>query len=472
MSLKRIILISVVLMSQKSLCLDRNSMLWDKYFDGWPEYVMEACCNSCEAINDIERYNTQYLRVFKRLVIGRENWLFRSEVELKEDFSIRQDVLELIQKISSRLNNRGVNLVLIRPPTRGMVHIDKLSGPMNFNLNRAIESYRSMIQQFDSAGVLAVDLSGVVGHSKSNHFYFKRDHHWTPEGAKLTALIVSDAILSQLSDTAFSPSFYKTEKSGSIKLVGTLERAWNQLCQGRFLKQVVYEYETKKLSENSSDNDLFSDVEMPDITLVGTSYSKGAVNYNFSGYLQEFLQTEVLNVAVPGGSYQSSVLEYFPSEDFQVFTPKLVLWEVPAYHNLNKPIFFRQFLAAIENGCQQGQIMLEQSQEIDGQENDIMLNVGSSMTDIRGKDRIIDVTFSGDKIHKATFEVWYTNGSRDRFSISQPEVTKNNNRLFFYLKEKDGWDQFNFLALKVIDKEGEHTGRKVDARLCFRSENR
>src|SRR5690606_1928843 len=114
------------------------------------------------------------------------------------------------------------------------------------------------------------------------------------------------------------------EGSGVMGKPGTMQNVASQLCRPGYAVQYVDQFITEP--KDASDGDaLFGDESSPKITLVGTSHS--GKNYNFGGFLEEYLGTDVLNAAFPGGGLEGAMLEYLASDAFQNDPPQVLIWE-------------------------------------------------------------------------------------------------------------------------------------------------
>src|SRR5688500_17080412 len=85
-------------------------------------YKVTPCCTPCAAVNNRANYNTGFLSIFPLLMRGKDDWLFRSEVELMTAFGPTPEGLRQLKVFSDLLKERGTQLVVVYHPTRGLVH--------------------------------------------------------------------------------------------------------------------------------------------------------------------------------------------------------------------------------------------------------------------------------------------------------------------------------------------------------------
>ncbi|MEJ2679999.1 MAG: hypothetical protein P8144_00590 [Gammaproteobacteria bacterium] len=281
-------------------------------------YEFEVCCEVCPAAKRLESYDTQFLKLSRFVVQGKDDWLFRTEAELIHDFG--PDDLAL--KEFGRLVATAL----------------------------AADNYEKALNRFRAQGAVVPNLMALLNEGdRAKAFFFRRDHHWTPYGAQRTAEVVAAEIKKMPEFQQLKRVPFTTQRLGMMARRGTLQVAHTLMCNDQFPDQYVDAFESvmeQDASELGQEADLFGETELPGMTLVGTSFSKGALNYNFEGFLKDDLEVDMLNEASAGGSYDGALLQYLPSDAFQNETPKILLWEVPSYHRLS----------SIETGCQRSVI--------------------------------------------------------------------------------------------------------------------
>src|SRR5690606_10724961 len=75
-----------------------------------------------------------------------------------------------------------------------------------------------------------------------------------------------------------------------------------------------------------SEDDLFGDSQLPNMALIGTSFSRHS---NFVPFLEQALGTSLGNFAKDGGEFSGAAKDYFASPAFTQTPPQLVIWEIP-----------------------------------------------------------------------------------------------------------------------------------------------
>ncbi|MDX1456349.1 MAG: alginate biosynthesis protein AlgX [Marinobacter sp.] len=441
-----------------------------------PEYELERCCSLCPIAADASAYDTGYLKNFTMLVEGRDGWLFRSEAELPEQFGPNPEGLRELERFARYLKEHaGTELVMVFQPTKGLVHPDKLPDhtPVPFSWNLARANYMDALARFRQAGLVVPDLSPLLAEpDQEQAYYFKRDHHWTPYGARRTAEAVADRIRQMPVFDSLERQAFETRRSGLIRKDGSLQDAARRLCGDSWPTQYVDEFRTEASgAEGEGAAALFGDEALPPITLVGTSNSKGAQDYNFAGALQEFLGVEVLNVAVAGGSYNGSMYEYLMSDDFQESPPKILIWEVPAYHTLDSIEFYRQVVPMVSDGCGTEKPVLERTTTLKPGVNEVLYNGGGQFLELPSSRYLVELQFSDPAVKEVDAFVWYVFGRKDRVDMEYGARVETTGRFMFELASGESWDGENFMSLDLeLKPEQVSDGLTVTARLCPRQD--
>ncbi|MEQ4537954.1 MAG: hypothetical protein ABN479_03325, partial [Billgrantia sp.] len=91
-----------------------------------PQYQVEDCCSLCPAAHDASRYTTSYMKNFVTLLDADEGWLFRSVEDLRTEFGTTEVGYQRLKELRDGLKQRGVELVVVYQPTRGLVNRSKL----------------------------------------------------------------------------------------------------------------------------------------------------------------------------------------------------------------------------------------------------------------------------------------------------------------------------------------------------------
>lgn len=442
-----------------------------------PRYDVQNCCDLCPFAADAASYDTSYLKNFLMLVQGEDGWLFRSDAELPQQFGPSPEGMRQFERFARHLKQTtGTEMVLVYQPTKGLVHPDKIpdTSPVPFSWSFARANYVATLDRFRSAGLVVPDLTPLLQEEdREDAFYFKRDHHWTPYGARRTAKLVADRIRQMPVFSELEQQEFVTSRTGLMRKDGSLQDAARRICGFAYPSQYVDEFRTEAVGGGSASEAgaLFGDESMPPITLVGTSNSMGAQDYNFAGALQEFLGVEVLNAAVAGGSYDGSMFEYLMSDNFRQSPPRILIWEVPAYHNLDSNEFYRQVRPMVNGGCEASDVVLEKTAPVKAGITEVLYNGGGQFHELPSGRYVVDLQFSDPGVKEVDALIWYVFGRKDRVDLEYGSRVETTGRFMFELQDGEGWRDELFMSLDLeLKPEQVSDGLTVTTRLCKRQD--
>ena len=432
-----------------------------------PQYQVEDCCSLCPAAHDASNYTTNYMKNFVTLRDAREGWLFRSVEDLRTTFGTDETGYRYLKELRDGLKQRGVELVVVYQPTRGLVNREKLAPEdyQRFDYDKALRNYRQTLARFEQLGIWVPDLTPLTDEKDAKEFYFRRDQHWTPYGAERTARLVAETIKRIPGFDEIPQKEFVTQRIGLMGKTGTMQNVASQLCGTGYAVQYVDQFLTEPKDASGGDA-LFGDESSPKITLIGTSHS--GKNYNFGGFLEQYLGTDVLNAAFPGGGLEGAMLEYLASDAFQNDPPKIIVWEFSPLYDLASDKIHRQMMAALNNGCSGQTELLAKETRLHPGSNEILVNGEKNLLTLPGNRHQLDLRFSDTSIKRIDATIWYLNGQREQIKLEKPNTVDTDGRFTFELRDGPGWGQENFFALEVQKPEDSADDVKVQASLCQR----
>jgi alginate biosynthesis protein AlgX len=247
---------------------------------------------------------------------------------------------------------------------------------------------------------------------------------------------------------------------------GTLHNMAAQLCGNTYAIQYMDQFVTEPKGE-AADGDLFGDSGNPEITLVGTSHS--GKNYNFSGFLEEYIGADVLNVAFPGGGLEGSMLQYLGSEDFQKKPPKILIWEFSPLYRLDQETIYRQMMSLLDNGCEGKTAIMSQSATLKTGANELLVNGKNGIKDVRNGSNQVDIRFADTSVKTLHATLWYMNGRHEDLKIEKPTTSDTDGRFAFELRDDKDWADQQLLAVEVQGPEAGAAPQQVEAKICKRN---
>lgn len=302
-----------------------------------------ATTQLCDAATQPESYRSAFLKNFKFLQKGDRDWLYRN-MDFKRAYGPRESGYKNLQQLQQALQQRGTTLVMVPIPGRPLIHPEYL-GDINYDVQRGRKSYANYLQQLRDRMIVVPDLGSLFEQAQNKPMFFARDHHWNHHGARTIARLTAHSIKAQKKVfSAIARQKFDSFGVGSDHNQGSLQRAAMELCKQRYPKEPFKLYQTVA----AGGDDLFDNIAEPQIVLVGTSNSKGRLNFNFDGFLAHYTGASVINKAKSGGGFGGALNDYLGSSEFQQSPPKILVWEIPGYYSLNNQPFFDQVLKKLQ----------------------------------------------------------------------------------------------------------------------------
>jgi len=440
----------------------------------FPSYQLAPGSLVCPRAADENNYTTSYLKSFKKLVLGKEDWLFRTGKDLLMTFGPDDASLKLLKQLSDTLKQKGVQLMIVYVPTRGLLHNAHFAQTevAQYQAAQALANYRHALERIRQQDILVADYSTLITVPQEHDYYFKRDHHWSPYGARATAALVADYIKTQPIYQDLPKKVFINRHEGVYGREGTLQLAWKNLCDQQFHKQFVDKYvnDLGEQDSGSAEDALFSDEAEPAVTLVGTSFSAD-LKFNFVGFLREYMGVDIVNEAIEGDGFEGSILQLLNNPQFLKAPPKLLIWELPAYYQLDERPFYRQAMPLLNSSCAGKKPVLQETVKLKPGKNEFLFNAGdadSARVDfIDTKNHFMELQFSDTRFNTLDMVIWHLNGRRDVLKIERSDTNLMNGRFVFNLKDEADWGNFIYLSSE-INIPPEYEDLSVSVSLCQR----
>ncbi|WP_042297848.1 alginate O-acetyltransferase AlgX-related protein [Paraburkholderia bannensis] len=268
---------------------------------------------------------------------GCPGWLFlRDELNVYADgerhLATRAATVAAVQR---ELAKQGIALVVAVVPDKSRIepqHLCSLYRPASLDARLGDWSAR-----LAAAQVPVVTLDAAL-RSVPGDAFFRTDTHWTQDGAGAAAQAVAQRIRAMNVPLGSSQPGYRVENRPAarrpgdlVRLAGleTLPPSWQPTPEIVASRAYVHEAQAA-----ASADDLFGDADLPDIAVVGTSYSTTS---DFVPQLALALGTGVGNFAHEGAKFGGSAKAYFASAAYAQTPPKLIVWELDE-RDLQSPI--------------------------------------------------------------------------------------------------------------------------------------
>lgn len=263
---------------------------------------------------------------------GCDGWLFLTdELRINPHAEANAQVkAQALSDIAQRLKSRGIELLVAVVPDKSRIASGQLCGLRRPHaLSTRAQDWVARLHQ---AGVAVLDLAPSL-QPLGAAAYLRTDTHWSETGARTAADAIADSVRILGIEATPQKSFEihsdaLTVRGGDlVRLAGIdgLPLRWQPAPESVAATQVS-ERQANALGNSDSLDDLFGDSDLPNVALVGTSFSR---NSNFLGFLQLALGAPVGNFAKDGGEFSGGARQYFSNPAFRQTPPRLIIWEIP-----------------------------------------------------------------------------------------------------------------------------------------------
>jgi alginate O-acetyltransferase complex protein AlgJ len=267
-----------------------------------------------------------------RVRTGCPGWLFLTdEMRINRHASGNAETKAgVVREVQQRLARRGITLLVAVVPDKSRIASAQLC-----DLHRPLQLQQraaAWVDGLNKAGVAAIDLAPTLQPLGAGA-YLRTDTHWSEAGSAAA----TRAVARQVQVMGINASPHKefdvkvqdpARRPGDLVRLAGLE--WLPVTWQPLPETVAATQISEKVAEaqSGSDNldDLFGDDNLPNVALIGTSFSR---NSNFAGFLQQALGAPVGNFAKDGGEFSGGANGYFNNPAFKQTPPKLVIWEIP-----------------------------------------------------------------------------------------------------------------------------------------------
>ncbi len=429
---------------------------------------------TCEALADPATYAEGTMKSMSQLIAGEPYWFFRSDVDLQQSFPLDAASQQAFAELVDRLAQRGVKLVVMLQPTRGLMHADALVSPWKeqYSLAAARQSFLEKAQTLRALGAVVADMEPVLTADHEQEYFFRRDHHWTPYGADVSARQVAEAMQAEPGINDLPEVAFETRPDILLRKMGTMNVAVGIVCGNTYSFQWVRSSLTVPKDDTASADALFGDVAAPAIALVGTSNSDNREdrykNYNFQGFLQQYLSRDVVNFAMTGGGATGSLEDLLLSDAYQSGQFRYLIWELPVSYALEEQEVWRQLLPEASGGCADQSLLASAKVTVPISKVDerveVLANAGQYRRLTAGRQHLLlDMNFSDSNFKEFYVLAYYDDGQREKVRIRRPARLDNGR---FMLRLDPPGRQSNLLSVLLEFEQPVPAAMEVETSLC------
>ena len=369
----------------------------------------------------------------QEMLQGSDGWFFRTGADLSWRFALSEEGVDYLARFARALKARGAAIGYVAVPPRGLIYFDMaLASPGFTPILRPEEGgelYREVIERLRQSGAVVPDLLAAA-QASDELLFFRRDHHWTPEYARLTAETFARAYRESVGAEGLDSVKFDTSIVSDATLKGQMARALSSFCSDTIPAEPIRQYETRRLASERADLGLFGNPEGSfRAVLIGSSYSDLSHSFNFDGFLSDALGVEVANEAISGGHLMRSAISYFSSTGYRDNPPQLVIWESPIYYNYydRSILDLRQVIPAIGGECAADAAIARQSGELAS--TDVAMAVPPD-AGVSGASHFIFLELENRAFANFSFQIDYADGDSEVVPVDRSYRYVNEGRFF------------------------------------------
>lgn len=376
----------------------------------------------------------------QRAFQGLKGWFFFAH-DFRETYEVMApEQVAFIAELNRVFASKGILLVLVPVPDRAAVSPDilYLADPKQAAFSPATlrANFDAFVQSLEERGVATVNVlaEAIAFDASGGQTFFKRDLHWTPEGANMIAKVVAAKINDRLAEPLPQLPLALTRNPSDQTYTGLFINHWiRSACGYGFPPEPLGDYTVTPPATAT---------KPVEVVQLGSSHSKPPFD---KGFLSVALQSPVADMAVGNGGIFFSLENYLASSDYLQAPPAVLVWEIPAGAAPIDALAQRRLLAASYGICSGTPRKFERTVAVD--DPSLTFENGFSSADTY-------LTFSFSDLSLLTFKasLRYGDGREETLAFDRPEqiAERNQGRFFTTLLENAG--PLEEISLKIVPK--------------------
>ena len=406
-------------------------------------------------------------QTINEMVQGKEGWFFRLAGDLETEFQLRQEARGYLTRLQQGLAKRGTQTVFLSVPPRGVSAYQLLDKDdprqARYDGKTTGDAYGALLTDIRETGMIVPDLreASLATPGEARSFFFRRDHHWTPEGARAAAKALKTTLTDLPAYQALKPKTYETKTIGKEEMKHTMALELQRLCTSDIPGEPFTLYETQLVASGA--DALFGDAggENKSSVLVGSSFSDKK-EFNFDGFIAQETGLDIANFALSAGLLFNALVSYTSSPQFDKMKPPFLIWEAPGNYDLNKDTskFFRQIIPATHGICDKKHAIATAEMQVTAGKGGPLLKLDAAKK-VSGHSYYIVLTSSNNGMAKFTLQMDYDDGDGEWFTVDRSEFFKNHGRFFVELT-----DEIESALTSVTIEGMDNLNTNLTARVC------
>lgn len=371
------------------------------------------CHVMCEALSDPQAYIGKN-RSLATLKLADMGYMYRSQVDFGEgqpfDPKGYQEFLDLLDY----LQQMEINVAIVNLPPRPLFNRDGFS----FNeIHKALNSFLRQQRVWQAHGAVVPDWIQLVNQKRKTPFYFYRDTHWKPEGARSVANALADSLDWRGNHT------FETIRGGIARHNGNMQRLTESLCTVKFPAEYYRQYTTTGVGGVNAG--------VEEVLLVGSSNSDS--KFNFSGFLAQALSARVRTL------FDKNALLPELSGTTKEQLPKWIVFEIPAEETFKSSSIYARMLRNQETSCDSPVLYGvgkpgSMNPDVLVNKNSLQMNPATHYLNV-SSDEVTDIL--------GKLVLWYSGGRSKEVKLN----SKSSRGITIELPDHDDWETRQFVAL-------------------------
>lgn len=354
---------------------------------------------------------------------GLDGWFYFNH-DLWEAYPNLQET-EFIVQMNDALATQGVALVLVPLPGVGMSNPEFLhrDDPWQkaFSPTQAQADYRAYVRTLREQGVEVVDaLATIQAYSAAGgQTFFKRDVHWTPEGANAVAQEIAESVRRAATVELPKRAFALTHTLPDASFYGKHINTWTKdYCGYRLPPEPLRTYAITPFHEG----------ETAAVVRAGSSFSVPPFDI---GFLAVALQSSVFNASIGGGGAIFPLETYLRNDLYNTRRPNVIVWEFPVSVQAIIEPQKRRILAAVYGACGDD-ARFRKTYAVEGD-----APISTDLVSVTSSEHYLSFLFSDLEIIQFDVTLRYDDLKAETFSINHPETKTGVNQGRFFTTPQD-----------------------------------
>ena len=401
---------------------------------------------------------------------GLNNWLFLDSEFHSNPFAT-DNQLEPLKRLNDALWNRGIKLIAIPVPSRPAVIGENfdLGNPSQakYDLEQSRAGYNDAVVAFRRNKISTVNvleaMREYLNKGGKDKLFFSRDFHWTPAGSRIAAQATAKEVKAWGAYYSRLPKIdYVNQTTRMYEFKGNISGILEELCKGTPLPpELAQGFAAVRQGPSNLLGDDRIDVALTASSFGASPADPGQLDFNLTGFLEEYLKTAVINAGIAGGGYDTSLESYLMGPEYARRKPKFLLYEFRALPITYALASFRRIVPSVYGACAPSNAVFNGSSvPLTNGPSVTILNIPPS-AGIKGSSKYVFFRLSDLRLTHFNAFFTYDDGQVEVVPVERSDRYKNDGRFLLELNDKYSANLLRF----AIGTDTPTTG-KVTARVC------